>query len=197
MTTVRAVILDNYDSFVFNLHQRIGELTGTESIVVRSDRVTVDEVAAMRPTHIVISPGPGNPENPAYFGICREVILELGKHTPLLGVCLGHQGITTTFSDHIVRANKVMHGKTSVVTHDGTGMFRNVESPAIAMRYHSLVVERETLPASLIINAETDDGLIMGLMHHELPIHGVQFHPESIGTPSGLQLLRNFLTFSR
>jgi anthranilate synthase/aminodeoxychorismate synthase-like glutamine amidotransferase len=151
----------------------------------------------MEPTHLVISPGPGNPENPAYFGICREVILELGKDIPLLGVCLGHQGIAAAFGGRVVRAPKVMHGKTSPIVHDQTGVFRGVDSPTVAMRYHSLVVERATLPADLIVNAHTPDGLIMGFRHRAFPIHGVQFHPESIGSPSGLQVLANFLTFSR
>jgi anthranilate synthase/aminodeoxychorismate synthase-like glutamine amidotransferase len=190
---LRIVIVDNYDSFVYNLFQRFGELTGAASTVVRNDRVSVREIASMRPTHVVISPGPGSPHDPAYFGVCREVILELGKTTPLLGVCLGHQGIAAVFGGKVVRAPVVMHGKTSPALHDGTGVFAGIASPAVVMRYHSLVVERETLPADLRVNATTEEGIVMGLVHREHPIHGVQFHPESIGSGTGTRMLKNFL----
>lgn len=190
---LRIVIIDNYDSFVYNLHQRFGELTGVASTVVRNDRTSVAEVAAMRPTHIVISPGPGNPHDRAYFGVCREIILELGASTPLLGVCLGHQGIGAVFGGKVVSAPVLMHGKTSAILHDGSGIFAGVASPTVVMRYHSLIVDRETLPPCLTVNATTEGGIIMGLVHREYPIHGVQFHPESIGSGTGTKMLKNFL----
>jgi anthranilate synthase/aminodeoxychorismate synthase-like glutamine amidotransferase len=193
---LRVLIIDNYDSYAYNLYQRIGELAGVRSRVVRNDRVTLDECRAYEPTHIVISPGPGNPEDPSYFGVCSSVILELGRATPLLGVCLGHQGIAVAFDGRIVRANQIMHGKTSVIEHDSSVLFSGLPTSIEAMRYHSLVVERETLPACLRVTASTADGVIMGLAHRELPIHGVQFHPESLGTPEGPALLRNFLALA-
>jgi anthranilate synthase/aminodeoxychorismate synthase-like glutamine amidotransferase len=189
----RIVLIDNYDSFVYNLYQALGELTGVEAQVVRNDRTTVEAIARERPTHLVISPGPGNPEEPAWFGVCRDVILTLGRTVPLLGVCLGHQGIGVAFGGRVMRAPKVMHGKTSRIRHDGEGLFAGLESPLEAMRYHSLVLDPGTLPTSLRVTATTDEGLIMGVAHTEHPIQGVQFHPESIGTSSGLRLLRNFL----
>jgi anthranilate synthase/aminodeoxychorismate synthase-like glutamine amidotransferase len=189
----RIVLIDNYDSFVYNLYQLLGELTGTEAKVVRNDRTSVEAIAAERPTHIIISPGPGNPEDPAWFGICREVILTLGRRVPLLGVCLGHQGIGAAFGARVVRAPKVMHGKTSVIRHEGEGIFAELENPLEVMRYHSLMIDPGTLPASLRVTATSEDGIIMGVAHKEHPIVGVQFHPESIGTRGGLRLLRNFL----
>lgn len=193
----RVVLIDNYDSFVYNLYQSLGELTGVEAKVVRNDRTSVEAITAERPTHLVISPGPGNPEQPAWFGVCREIILTLGRTVPLLGVCLGHQGIGVAFGGRIIRAPRVMHGKTSHVRHDGEGLFAGLESPLEVMRYHSLVIDPETLPASLRVTAATDEGLIMGVAHREFPIVGVQFHPESIGTRSGQRLLRNFLSGRR
>jgi anthranilate synthase/aminodeoxychorismate synthase-like glutamine amidotransferase len=195
--SLRVVIIDNYDSFVYNLYQRIGELTGVASTVVRNDQVTVRQVAEMRPTHIIISPGPGNPQNPAYFGVCREVILELGKTIPLLGVCLGHQGIGAAFGGRVVRAPKVMHGKTSVVFHNRTHTFQGLDNPTVVMRYHSLILERDTLPPELVVNAATEDGIIMGFAHRHYPIYGVQFHPESIGSRCGPHMLQNFLESTR
>lgn len=195
--TPRVVLIDNYDSFVYNLYQSLGELTGVEAKVVRNDRTSVEAIIAERPTHLIISPGPGNPEQPAWFGVCREIILTLGRTVPLLGVCLGHQGIGVAFGGRIIRAPRVMHGKTSHVRHDGEGLFAGLESPLEVMRYHSLVIDPETLPASLRVTAATDEGLIMGVAHREFPIVGVQFHPESIGTRSGQRLLRNFLTGRR
>jgi anthranilate synthase/aminodeoxychorismate synthase-like glutamine amidotransferase len=159
--------------------------------------MTLEECRAYRPTHVVISPGPGNPEDRAYFGVCNEVISDLGRTTPVLGVCLGHQGIGAVFGGRVVRAKQVMHGKTSLVTHDATGVFEGLPSPIVGMRYHSLVVDPASVPATLRVTATTEDGIIMGLVHRELPIHGVQFHPESIGTPYGPQLLRNFLELKR
>jgi anthranilate synthase/aminodeoxychorismate synthase-like glutamine amidotransferase len=189
----RIVLIDNYDSFVYNLYQALGELTGVEAQVVRNDRTTVEAIARERPTHLVISPGPGNPEEPAWFGVCRDVILTLGRTVPLLGVCLGHQGIGVAFGGRIMRAPKVMHGKTSRIRHDGEGLFAGLESPLEVMRYHSLVLDPGTLPTSLRVTATTEEGLIMGVAHTKHPILGVQFHPESIGTRGGLRLLRNFL----
>ncbi len=191
--TLRVLIIDNYDSYAYNLYQRIGELTGIESHVVRNDRVELDECRAYRPTHIVISPGPGNPEDRAYFGVCSDVILELGKTIPLLGVCLGHQGIGAVFGARVVRAPKAIHGKTSIVDHDGTSVFDGLPRALTVMRYHSLVLSPETIPSCLRVTARTSDGIIMGVVHREYPIHGVQFHPESIGTPEGPALLGNFL----
>ena len=195
--TPRVVLIDNYDSFVYNLYQSLGELTGVEAKVVRNDRTSVEAIIAERPTHLIISPGPGNPEQPAWFGVCHEVILTLGRTVPLLGVCLGHQGIGVAFGGRIIRAPRVMHGKTSRVRHDGEGLFAGLESPLEVMRYHSLVIDPETLPASLRVTAATDEGLIMGVAHRQFPIFGVQFHPESIGTRSGQRLLRNFLSGRR
>jgi anthranilate synthase/aminodeoxychorismate synthase-like glutamine amidotransferase len=189
----RIILIDNYDSFVYNLYQALGELTGVEATVVRNDRTSVEAIAAEHPTHIIISPGPGNPEDPAWFGICREVILTLGRTVPLLGVCLGHQGIGVAFGGRVVRAPKMMHGKTSPIRHNGEGLFAGLENPLEVMRYHSLMIDPDTLPGSLRVTATSEEGLIMGVAHTEHPIVGVQFHPESIGTRSGLQLLHNFL----
>lgn len=189
----RVIIVDNYDSYAYNLFQRIGEITGSAAKVLRNDETSLDEIRALDPTHIVISPGPGSPENPDYFGVCLEVIRELGKTVPLLGVCLGHQGIGYAFGGRVVRAPKPMHGKTSSLSHDGEGVFLEVQNPCTVMRYHSLMVEKETFPSVLRVTAQTEDGVIMGLQHKTYPIWGLQFHPESIGTPSGIRMLQNFL----
>ena len=189
----RVVILDNYDSFTYNLYQRIGEISGTPAKVFRNDRVTVEQVFALEPTHLIVSPGPGNPEDPSYFGVCRQVLLSVGSRAAVLGVCLGLQGIGAAFGGRIMRAPEPMHGKARLVTHDGEGIFRDIPNPMLAMRYHSLVVDPAHVPSCLRITARTEDGLIMGLVHRELPIQGVQFHPESIGTPHGVELLRNFI----
>jgi anthranilate synthase/aminodeoxychorismate synthase-like glutamine amidotransferase len=193
MSKPRVVILDNYDSFAYNLYQRIGEITGTRANVVRNDRVTVEQVLALEPTHIIISPGPGNPEDPTYFGVCRDVLLSVGGRVAVLGVCLGHQGIGATFGGRVIRAPEPMHGKARWITHDNEGIFRGIPNPMLAMRYHSLVVDPAQVPSCLRITARTEDGLIMGLVHRDRPIQGVQFHPESIGTPHGVELLRNFI----
>jgi anthranilate synthase/aminodeoxychorismate synthase-like glutamine amidotransferase len=189
----RVVILDNYDSFVYNLYQAIGELTGAAARVVRNDAITIEELIAAEPTHLIISPGPGTPEDPAYFGVCRAAILRLGPRVPTLGVCLGHQGIAAAFGGRVTRAPKVMHGKTSLITHEGAGLFAGLPSPLRVMRYHSLVVDPESLPSSLAVTSRTQDGVIMSVAHREWPIVGVQFHPESIGTQDGKRLLGNFL----
>jgi len=182
------LLLDNYDSFTFNLAQYLGEL-GAPPVVKRNDEISLDEVETMRPDHIVISPGPGRPED---AGISVELIRRFGPTTPVLGVCLGHQGIGLAFGGQVVRARQLMHGKTSSVQHDGRGVFKGVQQPFVAGRYHSLVVA-EPLPEALEMAASTEDGTIMGVRHRTFPVHGVQFHPESVLTGEGRQLLRNFL----
>jgi anthranilate synthase/aminodeoxychorismate synthase-like glutamine amidotransferase len=188
-TPQRVVVIDNYDSFTYNLVQYLGEL-GAEPIVHRHDAVTVDEVEALEPDAILISPGPGRPED---AGISMAVIERLGPRIPLFGVCLGHQCIGEVFGGKVVRAARVMHGKTSQVRHHGVGVMAGLPDPFEATRYHSLIVERESLPDVLEVTAETEDGVIMGLRHRQLPIEGVQFHPESILTSVGKELLTNFL----
>lgn len=182
------LLIDNYDSFTYNLAQYLGEL-GAPPVVRRNDQITVDEIDAMAPDRIVISPGPGRPED---AGISVDVVKRFGPATPLLGVCLGHQGIGVAFGGTVVRAPHLMHGKVSAVQHDARGVFRGVSQPFIAGRYHSLVIS-DPLPPALEAAARTDDGTIMGVRHREFPIHGVQFHPESVLTAEGRQLLRNFL----
>jgi anthranilate synthase/aminodeoxychorismate synthase-like glutamine amidotransferase len=191
--TLGTVILDNYDSFTFNLYQYLGELEGEPPLVFRNDRVTLAALEAMHPERIVISPGPGRPDDPSYFGVCRAAILGLGPHLPLLGICLGHQGIVHAYGGEIVGAPEVMHGKASVIRHDGDPIFRGVPSAFDAMRYHSLVGRPGTIPGCLRVIARTEDGVVMGVRHREYPIYGLQFHPESVGTPAGKTLLRNFL----
>jgi anthranilate synthase/aminodeoxychorismate synthase-like glutamine amidotransferase len=193
MGAKRVVILDNYDSFVFNLYQAVGEITGSPPTVFRNDAIQASEIAELNPTHIIISPGPGDPQRLEYFGACRDTIAKLGPEVPMLGVCLGHQGIATAFGGEVVRGPTPTHGKTSLIVHDGDGVFAGVASPTEAMRYHSLVVSRESLPTELTVTAMTPDGVVMGIRHSAYPIHGVQFHPESIGTPAGRQIIANFL----
>jgi len=182
------LLIDNYDSFTFNLAQYLGEL-GAPPLVRRNDEVTVGEIEAMGPERIVISPGPGRPED---AGVSVETIRRLGPRVPLLGVCLGHQGIGLAFGGAVVRARELMHGKVSAVHHDGRGVFRGLPQPFTAGRYHSLAVD-EPVPDELEVSARTETGTIMGLRHRTHPIHGVQFHPESVLTGSGKLLLRNFL----
>ena len=182
------LLIDNYDSFTYNLAQYFGEL-GAPPTVRRNNEITAGEIEAMQPTHIVISPGPGRPED---AGVSVDVIRRFGSTTPVLGVCLGHQGIGVAFGAEVVRATQLMHGKTSAVQHDGRGVFKGVSQPFVAGRYHSLVVA-EPLPEVLETSARTEDGTIMGVRHKAFPIHGVQFHPESVLTGEGKQLLRNFL----
>lgn len=182
------LLIDNYDSFTFNLAQYLGEL-GAPPLVKRNDEMSLDEIAALKPDHIVISPGPGRPED---AGISVELIRRFGPGTPVLGVCLGHQGIGIAFGGQVIRASQLMHGKVSSIQHDGRGVFRGVSQPFTAGRYHSLVVA-EPLPDVLEIAARTDDGTIMGVRHRTFPVHGVQFHPESVLTGEGKQILRNFL----
>jgi anthranilate synthase component 2 len=191
---VKVVILDNYDSFTFNLFQMVAELNGgVEPLVFRNDAVTVEKLGEIAPDRIIISPGPGRPEKPGYFGVCRQVILEIGERVPILGVCLGHIGIFAAFGGRIVRAPAPRHGKTSFILHDGTGIFTGLPEPLEVMRYHSLIAARDSLPACLTITAWTDEGLIMGVRHKEWPLVGVQFHPESIGTACGHDLVGAFL----
>jgi anthranilate synthase component 2 len=182
------LLIDNYDSFTFNLAQYLGEL-GAPPLVRRNDELSADDVGEMRPDRIVISPGPGRPED---AGISIEVIRRFGDRVPILGVCLGHQGIGIAFGGTVVRAGVLMHGKTSTVHHDGAGVFRGVTQPFSAGRYHSLVVA-QPLPPDLELAAFTEDGTVMGVRHRLYPVHGVQFHPESVLTVEGRTLLRNFL----
>jgi anthranilate synthase/aminodeoxychorismate synthase-like glutamine amidotransferase len=183
------LVLDNYDSFTYNLVQYFGEL-GADIVVKRNDEVTVAEVAGMRPERIVVSPGPCTPNE---AGISCEVIRTFGERTPILGVCLGHQCIGQVFGGDVVRADRLMHGKTSPIHHDGQGVFTGLPNPFEATRYHSLLVKRDTFPAARAIAAETAEKEVMGLRHRAFPIHGVQFHPESILTVEGKALLQNFL----
>jgi anthranilate synthase/aminodeoxychorismate synthase-like glutamine amidotransferase len=183
------LIIDNYDSFTYNLVQYFGEL-GADIQVVRNDQTTVEAIEKQAPERIVISPGP---KTPSEAGICLDVITAFAGRTPILGVCLGHQAIGQAFGGHVIRAPHLMHGKTSEINHDGKTIYEGLPNPFPATRYHSLIVERETLPACLEISATTSDGLIMGLRHREMKVEGVQFHPESILTDSGKQLLENFL----
>jgi anthranilate synthase/aminodeoxychorismate synthase-like glutamine amidotransferase len=183
------LVIDNYDSFTYNLVQYFGEL-GADLVVKRNDQVTLDEVAEMHPDRICISPGPGTPLD---AGVSNDLILKFGPSTPILGVCLGHQCIGHVFGGEVVRADRIMHGKTSPIVHEGDGVFRTLPNPFEATRYHSLIVRRESLPPELEITAETAQGEIMGLRHRRYPIQGVQFHPESIMTGVGKQLLLNFL----
>ena len=188
------LVIDNYDSFTYNLVQYLGEL-GTQPLVRRNNEVTLDEIADLAPERIVISPGPGRPEQ---AGITLDVIKRFGPTTPLLGVCLGHQAIGMAYGGAVVRASAPMHGKTSSITHDGRGVFAGIATPFTVGRYHSLVVDRNGWPADLEITAQTeDDGTVMALRHRRHPIHGVQFHPESILTREGQHLLRNFLNVER
>ena len=182
------LLIDNYDSFTWNLAQYLGEL-GAPPLVKRNDELTLDEVEALAPARIIISPGPGRPE---HAGISVDVIRRFGPSTPVLGVCLGHQAIGHAFGGAVVRAPQLMHGKVSAVSHDGRGIFRGISQAFAAGRYHSLVVSTP-LPADLEPSAQTDDGTLMGLRHRSWPVHGVQFHPESVLTNEGHQMLRNFL----
>jgi anthranilate synthase/aminodeoxychorismate synthase-like glutamine amidotransferase len=188
------LLIDNYDSFTFNLYQYLGEL-GEELKVVRNDQLSAAGALALGPQRIVISPGPGNPDQ---AGISLEVIrLAAEASVPLLGVCLGHQALGQSFGGKVVRAPRLMHGKTSLIHHDGRTVFVGLPAPFEATRYHSLIVARESVPACLEVSAWTEDGLVMGLRHRERPLEGVQFHPESILTPVGKDLLRNFLRVGR
>ncbi len=190
---MKLLVIDNYDSFTYNLVHFLGEL-GADSKVFRNDKISLDEIEAMAPEGIVLSPGPATPNE---AGICLALIDRFKATTPILGVCLGHQAIGQALGGDVVRAPSLMHGKTSRVNHNGKGLFRGLNAGFEATRYHSLIVERETLPRDLDVTAWTDDGLIMGMQHRTLPLHGVQFHPESIASENGHALLQNFLNLSR
>jgi len=183
------VVIDNYDSFTYNLVQYFGEL-GVELKVLRNDVVSVEELRDLRPTRICVSPGPCTPNE---AGISCEVIKSFGGEIPIFGVCLGHQSIGQVYGGEVIRAKELMHGKTSMIHHDGDSVFKGLTNPFEATRYHSLIVKKESLPDCLEVTAWTEDGIIMGLKHKELNVHGVQFHPESILTDSGKQILKNFL----
>jgi len=183
------LLIDNYDSFTYNLAQLLGQL-GQQLLVRRNDRISLDEVAALRPERIVISPGPCTPRE---AGISVDLIRRFAAEIPILGVCLGHQAIGQAFGGRVIRAPRLMHGKTSQIRHDGKTVFRGLPRPFTATRYHSLMVERRSLPRCLAVSAVSEDGVIMGLRHRDFPVEGVQFHPESVLTPAGAQLLDNFL----
>ena len=190
---MKFLIIDNYDSFVYNLAQRLGEL-GVTSNVIRNDELTIEQIKNGGYNAIIISPGPGTPDDKRYFGICKEVIQELGPTTPILGVCLGHQGIISCFGGKVVNAGNVRHGKTSQVKHYDDSMFNGIKNPFRATRYHSLVGDKTIIPDSLNITAVAeDDGEVMGVSHKEYLIEGVQFHPESILTNEGTKILENFI----
>jgi anthranilate synthase/aminodeoxychorismate synthase-like glutamine amidotransferase len=183
------VVLDNYESFTYNLVQYLGEL-GADVSVYRNDEVSVERIEALKPSHVVISPGPCTPNE---AGITLDLIRRLAGRVPLLGVCLGHQAIGQAFGGRVVRASKVMHGKTSRIGHDGKGVFDKIPDRFVATRYHSLVIERASLPACLDVTADAEDGEIMGLRHRSLPVEGVQFHPEALLTEHGHKMLQNFI----
>ena len=190
---MRVLVIDNYDSFVYNLVQYVGEL-GAKPFVYRNDEINLKRAVKLRPDRIIISPGPGTPEDPRYFGACTEILRMMGPETPTLGVCLGHQGIIHAFGGRIVRAKALVHGKTSMIRHCGKALLRGVENPFEATRYHSLVGDRSSIPPCLEITADSmDDGEVMGVRHLKYPIEGVQFHPESILTASGKIIMKNFL----
>jgi anthranilate synthase component 2 len=192
----KILVIDNYDSFVYNIAQLLGEMDA-DPLVVRNDKITLAQIKKMKPDGIVISPGPGHPADRKYFGVCTDVIREMGPKTPILGVCLGHQGIVHAFGGKVINAKKVRHGKTSVIEYEKEQdrLFETVPNPFKATRYHSLVADKETIPDCLEVTARAkDDGEIMGIRHREYPIEGVQFHPESILTGEGRRILTNFLS---
>lgn len=190
---MNVLIIDNFDSFVYNIAQYVGQL-GAEPSVRRNNTITAADVVKLNPDRIILSPGPGRPDDRRYFGACLDIIKEVSSNTPTLGVCLGHQGIAYAFGGKIVPAKKLMHGKTSLIKHEKSGLFKGVENPLRATRYHSLICERNSFPKCLEETATSiDDHEIMGLRHRRYPIYGVQFHPESILTSSGLKIMRNFL----
>ncbi|MEM0117135.1 MAG: aminodeoxychorismate/anthranilate synthase component II [Conexivisphaerales archaeon] len=190
---MRVLILDNHDSFVFNLAQYIGML-GHEPKVVRSDQISVEEVEKLSPSRIVISPGPGNPSDAKWFGCSERILREIARSVPTLGVCLGHQGIISAYGGSLKRAPDLKHGKTSRVYHDGKSIYKGIENPITACRYHSLVADPASIPSSLKVTAlSLEDGQVMGVRHRQYPIEGVQFHPESVLTKQGLKIIHNFL----
>ncbi|HEY0854438.1 MAG TPA: aminodeoxychorismate/anthranilate synthase component II [Devosia sp.] len=190
---MKLLVIDNYDSFTYNLVHFLGEL-GADPTVVRNDKITLDEIEQMAPEAILLSPGPCTPNE---AGICLSLIDRFAPTVPLLGVCLGHQAIGQAMGGDVIRAPHLMHGKTSRINHTGKGIFRGLNAGFEATRYHSLIVKQETLPEALEVTASTDDGLIMGVQHKTMPVHGVQFHPESIASENGHALLQNFLNIAR
>jgi anthranilate synthase component 2 len=194
---MKVLIIDNYDSFTYNLYQLVGELLqqypGSSVEVFRNDKITQAAIQAAGYDRIIISPGPGAPDDPEYFGVCGEVIRKLGKTTPVLGVCLGLQGIAYVYGAKIVRAALPMHGKTSLITHNGKGLFKALPQDLEVMRYHSLVVDAQTVPSELAVTARASDGTIMALVHTTYPVCGIQFHPESFASEGGKVMLGNFL----
>lgn len=190
---MKVLVIDNYDSFVYNLVQYIGELGG-EPIVYRNDQIDIEQAMRLNPERIVISPGPGTPEDPHYFGVCSAILQKMSCKIPTLGVCLGSQGIVSVFGGKVVRANRLMHGKTSIIKHDGKGVFEGVKNPFTGTRYHSLVGEKSSIPSCIEVSAESsDDGEVMGVRHRTYPITGLQFHPESILCEDGKKIIKNFL----
>jgi anthranilate synthase component 2 len=190
---MKVLVIDNYDSFVYNLVQYIGEF-GPETFVYRNDQVTLQQVQKLNPDRIVLSPGPGNPEDARYFGVCKGILQQVSPQVPTLGVCLGHQGIISTFGGKVVSAKRLMHGKTSQIKHDGKRLFKDVQNPFTATRYHSLAGDKGSIPACLEVTAvSVDDGEVMGVRHTEYPIEGIQFHPESILCEEGKLIIKNFL----
>src|SRR5919202_3857730 len=191
---MKILLIDNYDSFVYNIAQLLGEL-GTEPTVLRNDSVMLEDVQKMDPDAIVISPGPGHPADRRYFGICTDIITQLGPSVPILGVCLGHQGIVHAFGGKVINAKKIRHGKTSLIQHKADRLFEEITNPFKATRYHSLVADQSIIPSSLEITATAlDDGEIMGIRHRQYLIEGVQFHPESVLTSEGRRMLLNFIS---
>lgn len=195
---MKVLLIDNYDSFTYNLYQLLGQILEESKAdfaldVFRNDEITLGEIKKKGYEKIVISPGPGDPSDKNYFGVCAEVLIELGKTTPVLGVCLGMQGLGYYYGGKVVRAKNIMHGKTSIITHTGRKLFKDLPQGLEVMRYHSLIVEKENLPADLEVLATSEDGEIMGLTHKKYPISGVQFHPESFATEGGKKVLQNFL----
>lgn len=209
---MKVLILDNFDSFTYNLYQMLGEVLYSRGIahltqvdVLRNNEIDLGEIKARAYTHIIISPGPGTPENPDYFGVCGDVIKELGEHTPILGVCLGMQGISHSFKAKLKHSKPPIHGKVSIIEHDGQGLFSGLPSALEVMRYHSIMVDPSSVPDSLVVTAVTEgdnqalgrlnnDSVIMGIRHKSWPVHGIQFHPESFATEGGLQILENFIS---
>ena len=185
------LIIDNYDSFTYNIFQYCSELGATVK-VIRNDKITIQEIKSMSPEKIIISPGPSNPKN---AGISNDIIKSFGEKIPILGVCLGHQCIGYSFGGIVENAGEIMHGKKSFIHHDGKGVFKNLSNPISAIRYHSLAIKKESLPEDLIITAWTDNGIIMGIRHKKYPIEGIQFHPESIMTTNGKDILNNFINY--
>jgi anthranilate synthase component 2 len=191
---MKILLVDNYDSFVYNLAQLLGELR-TEPMVLRNDRITLEDVIRLDPDAIVISPGPGHPADRKYFGVCTDIIVELGHRIPVLGVCLGHQGIVHAFGGKVINAKKIRHGKTSLIHYTADSLFEDVANPFKATRYHSLVADQNTFPSCLEVTARAlDDGEIMGIRHRQYLMEGVQFHPESVLTDEGRRILLNFIS---